>query len=142
MMNVLVKPFFQGPIIQGLKIHTLRQNYDFWKKRIDKCEKLELRYWSGKPYCSPQKHIRTLNRYNANFGVQKICKKTDGIYPGSPFSLYLVKNEEYLVQLLLGVVAKNDGLTEAEFVTWFEDYPDGDMACIQFTGFRYGEGDL
>lgn len=136
-MNVLVKPFFCGLIISGKKIHTLRQNYDFWMHRVNRCDKLEIRYWKDKPYRSKQEHLRTLDRYNANFGVQRIRKETDGIYPGSPFSLYLVKNEEYLQQLLLDEVARNDGLSESDFISWFSDYPDGDMACIQFTGFRY-----
>jgi hypothetical protein len=106
-------------------------------RRVNRCDKLEIRYWKDKPYHSPQEHLRTLDRYNANFGVQRIRKETDGIYPGSPFSLYLVKNEEYLQQLLLDEVARNDGLSESDFISWFSDYPDGDMACIQFSSFRY-----
>ena len=43
------------------KVHTIRANYDFWKKRFEKIVKgeayLSIRVWSGVPYKSKQVEI-------------------------------------------------------------------------------------
>jgi hypothetical protein len=31
---LMVNPVFEKPIIAGLKIHTIRNNFGFWEKRI------------------------------------------------------------------------------------------------------------
>lgn len=57
------------------KIHTIRANYDLWKKRIDEVNAgeavLSLRYWTGKPYNSKQQEFARLDK-NSGIGVQKL----------------------------------------------------------------------
>ena len=114
------------------KIHTIRKNYDFWKKFEGK--RLGLFYWSGTPYRSKQ----FLFAEKTLIKVERICKETDGITPGSPFSIYRHPNYEYFEQLLISKLAKNDGLSEKDFIKWFLTYPDGVMGILHFTDFEYG----
>jgi hypothetical protein len=39
----------------------------------------------------------------------------------------------------LPYVARNDGLTLDEFYEYFKDYPEGALAVLHFTDFRYGK---
>jgi hypothetical protein len=139
-MNLLVKRYFLGPIIRGEKIHTIRRNHTFWRRRLARAEELSIRCWKEKPRHSPQIEIKLITPYvkNGKFGVQKICKINDGKSPGSAFSFYLVEVHEPQTRLDLSLLAKNDELTLQKFIDWFKDYPEGDMALIHFTNFRYG----
>ena len=60
------KTHFKQQIESGLKIHTIRGNYDVWKKRIDEINKgnayLSVRKWTGKPYCSKQEELFTFDK--------------------------------------------------------------------------------
>lgn len=60
---------------KGEKLHTIRANYDFWKKRIDEVNEgkaiLSLRYWTGKPYCSKQEEFARLDK-DSGIGVQEL----------------------------------------------------------------------
>lgn len=138
-MNVLVNRRFESAVVSGEKIHTLRKNYLFWKRRISSAGELSIRYWENKPRRSKQVQIKKIGPYmkNSKFGVQEVCKINDGKSPGSPFSFYLVEDQEPKTRLDLSELAKNDGLTLPEFIDWFRDYPEGQMACIHFTSFRY-----
>lgn len=103
------------------KIHTIRANYELWKKRFEKIEKgeavLELYYWTGKPYNSTCKTFATL-------------KKEDGI--GLQY-LYFVKNNPRFP-----FIAKNDGLSNDDFESWFSKTDTRlPLAIIHFTSFRY-----
>jgi hypothetical protein len=135
MKRISVNPRFVNNTGDGLvpgKIHTIRQNYDFWK--TFEGQDVALFTWEGKAYRSNQivfctKHITK---------VQRIKKETDGITPGSPFTFYRAPNESYHEQLLISELALNDGfLSESEFIDWFLEYPDVYMALIQFTDFKY-----
>jgi hypothetical protein len=138
-MNILVNRRFELTIISGKKIHTLRKNYLFWKRRIANAGELSIRYWEDKPRHSKQITIRNIRLYmkNSNFGVQEVCKINDGKSPGSLFSFYLVEDQEPKIRLDISVLAENDGLTLQQFIDWFKDYPEGAMALIHFTSFRY-----
>jgi hypothetical protein len=138
-MNILINGRFKFDVISGKKIHTLRKNYLFWKRRIGNAGELSIRLWADKPRHSKQIPIKEINYYmrNSQFGVQQVCKINDGKYPDSPFSFYLVKDNEPKRRIDLSILARNDGLTLQEFIDWFKDYPDGEMALIHFTNFRY-----
>ena len=115
------------------KIHTIRQNFDFWKRFEGR--EVALFTWEGKPYQKGSSHdVFCVKRI---ITVERILKETDGITPGSPFSVYRAPNSEYSVQLLINELALNDGMSEAEFIGWFRDYPDGYMAVLHFTDFQY-----
>jgi hypothetical protein len=108
------------------KIHTIRQNYDFWKRFEG--QDVALFTWEGKPYRSKQR-VFCVKRI---VSVQKIRK-----VGGSNF--YLINWEpDSSIYLHPPVLAKKDGFADYyEFLDWFYDYPDGDMAILHFTDFRY-----
>ncbi len=108
------------------KIHTIRLNYLLWKKRIDEINAgkayLSLRYWTGKPYKSKHKEFRKLYEV----GIEKIESTILGWFIN-----------DHPAKLLTEDLAKNDGLSFAEFAAWFNPIPDEPLAIIHFTDFRY-----
>jgi hypothetical protein len=42
-----------------------------------------------------------------------------------------------LVYINMDKLAKNDGFSLMDFMSWFRDYPDGEMAVLHFTDYRY-----
>jgi hypothetical protein len=122
------------------KIHTIRQNYAFWKKFEGK--DIEIFTWNGKPYQkgSTQKAVCVKRIVS----VQKIClwhnrlRVFRGYKPMSEFYIEKIWNNEALY-LDNEILAKNDGFENAdEFSDWFYDYPDGEMGVVHFTELRYG----
>jgi hypothetical protein len=116
------------------KIHSIRQNFDYWKKFEGR--EVELFTWEGKPYQKGSKQkvfcVKPL------ILVQHIVKESDGIQPDCDFEFFLQKNAAYLEQLLNEELFKNDGFSGIdEFADWFRNYPDGEMAILHFTDFRY-----
>lgn len=114
----------------GVKKHTIRENYELWKKRIDEVNAgiavISLRYWSGKPYCSPQIEHKQFGK--GEIGIQKLTvgfvrgHSIDDVYKDTPST----------------VIASNDGLSFLNFQDWFRKVKDQDeMAIIHFTNFRY-----
>jgi hypothetical protein len=117
-------------IEQG-KIHTIRTNYLFWKKRIKEIQEgkaiLSIRYWSDKPYNSKQVEICQLDK-DSGIGIQKII--IDPIYQ------FRIDNSD--LYFGLDDIAKNDGLSIEDFKEWFKNYEIIEpMAIIHFTNFRY-----
>ena len=114
---------------KGEKLHTIRANYDFWKKRIDEVNEgkaiLSLRYWTGKPYCSKQEEFARLDK-DSGIGVQKLEDPTNFVF--APIDGKTINWDE---------VAKNDGLSFNDFCEWFKVRKNSPMAIIHFTNFRY-----
>lgn len=113
------------------KIHTIRSNYDAWKKKIDEVNagtaKLVLKQWSGAPYRSNQVELIS------------IAKKEDA--PDAGISCQLVEciAGSWFVdhkRVAMKRLAENDGLHPSDFQAWFppnfENY-----ALIHFTKFKY-----
>lgn len=121
--------FFVNKIKNELKKHTIRKNYQLWKKRVDEVNKgravISIRTWSGKPYNSPQVEKFQLTKEN-NVGVQKIQFTKSNIYI-----------DERRSAVSLEELANNDGLSLEDFQDWFKKYPKEPMAIIHFIGFRY-----
>jgi len=117
------------------KIHTIRANYELWKKRIEQVQKgeaiLSIRYWSGKPYNSKQVEICQLDK-DSGIGVQKLdFDHAQFIYPR-------VWDINYQLPVIVEEIAKNDGLSLEDFKEWFKKYDLSEsMAIIHFTKFRY-----
>lgn len=112
------------------KIHTIRSNYDLWRKRFENINKgkaiLSVRIWSGKPYRSKQIEIF---RYDIKrkIGIQKMNFDES-------FENIIVNGKAVNKELL----AKNDGLNPKHFDHWFKDAdPQNPMVIIHFTDFRY-----
>ena len=123
---------FKEKIERGDKIHTVRKNYPFWKKRFEKIDRgdayISLREWTGKPYKSKQKEIGRLYKSHC-IGIQSI--------EGHILSNVYIDKWMFDLQDL----AKNDGLTVLEFNEWFNgiDYGEDIPCIIHFTDFRYND---
>ncbi len=121
--NALKKHLTQEKV--GIKRHTMRGNYELWKKRIDEIQAgkayLSVRIWTGKPYNSKQKEILQLTEV----GIQKL---------ESWHFFYAIDNIES--KITTEDLSVNDGLSCDDFQDWFKKakYP---MAIIHFTDFRY-----
>jgi hypothetical protein len=108
------------------KIHTIRQNYDYWKKFEGK--ELALFTWEGKPYYSKQKVFCVKKLYH----VQKLY------FTNQWGLLWHISVENMREQIASETFVKNDGFNNFdEVLEWFHDYPTGEMGILHFTDFRY-----
>lgn len=57
------------------KLHTIRANYELWRKRFEQIERgeacLSIRQWMGKPYASKQQEIARLTKEDG-IGLQRL----------------------------------------------------------------------
>jgi len=128
---------FSDKLAAGIKIHTIRRNYDLWAVNAEKMNRggfsLSVRQWIDKPYCSKQREIYTSD---TPIGVERIRieyrRKTDEIIAHV--------NGEFVCAARL---ASNDGLSLDDFKDWFvgerrhnENYTFNGVV-IHFTSFRY-----
>lgn len=121
-------------VVGYLKLHTIRANYEFWRKRFEKIytgeAALSIREWVGKPYGkgSTQREIVRLTK-DDGIGLQKmVVAGTATIHP------------KYVdgCSVSCRTLANNDGLSEADWIDWFERYDLTEpLAVIHFTNFRY-----
>lgn len=124
---------FREAIHNSGKIHTIRGNYELWKKRFEKIENgdayLSVRAWSGKPYKSEQIELFRFDKSHG-IGIEKIQfrEKMHHWYINGVYK-----------KLKLLRIASNDGLSVSDFLAWFNGYPTKEMAVIHFTKFRYGK---
>lgn len=119
---------FINAIASGNKKHTIRANYDLWKKRAEKINKgeaiLSVRYWTGKPYNSKQREVYVFERV----GLEKLERDSVlGWFIDDFDSDYGIKD-----------FAENDGLSTDDFKLWFkgQDFTKP-KAIIHFGAFRY-----
>jgi hypothetical protein len=113
------------------KIHTIRANYDLWRKRIEQVylgeAELSLRYWSGKPYNSKQVEFLRL-RKDDGIGIQKLEFAGNEITNTITTTAWINPDK----------LCVNDGLSFKDFCDWFKGYDlSKSMAIIHFTKFRY-----
>ena len=112
------------------KKHTIRANYDFWKKRIDEVNAgmamLSVRQWEDKPYRSHQVEFKRCGLGMGSVDIQKLNWEMLGWFI-----------DECDSDVTTETIAKNDGLTTSQFFEWFKGYPKEAMAIIHFTNFRY-----
>lgn len=131
------KTGFPELILSKVKLHTIRQNYALWNKRIQEVQKgnaiLSIRVWEGKPYNSKQREILQLDS-STGIGIQRIefYEDKDNI-PSWKYPLIDNYSEP-----AIETVAENDGLFYNDFREWFKkaDFSEP-MAIIHFTKFRY-----
>lgn len=119
------------------KIHTIRANYELWKKRFEKIDKgeaiLSIRIWEGKPYTSKQLEIFKYDK-TKGIGLEKLTFFTDK--DDMPRLSYPLVN--HYAEPKIEYIAKNDGLTYTDFKDWFREYDLNEpLAIIHFTDFRY-----
>lgn len=110
-------------VVDGEKRHTIRVNYDLWKKRADKINKgeavLSLRQWTGSPYNFKKdgsKQVEFLRLTKVN--IQKIWIKGYSITMGGKEQKFLLSScgDCYID---LDKLAVNDGLGFEDFKNWF-----------------------
>lgn len=126
---------FNSKIKQGLKIHTIRMNYELWAKRIKEVQEgnacLSIRKWSGLPYRSKQ--IELFNFQNLDgVGIERLQIGILGIF----------LNDDYITPKpnhnIIENIAFNDGLDSDDFREWFRKVSiEDELAIIHFTDFRY-----
>jgi len=120
--------FVSGDDLVAGKIHTIRRNYDFWKKREGK--EVELFYWEDKPYKSKQ----------VVFCVKKIEFVQGILYSGTRFHADIGWKTVLYYGKEMDALARNDGFDNwHDFLHWFMErkYKKGRMGIIHFTGMRY-----
>lgn len=122
------------------KFHTIRANYDLWKKRIEEIQVgkaiLSIRYWSGKPYNSKQIEICQLNK-DSGIGIQKAEFRGAHIQKGI-FHVIVSRDNDYYMVVNENDLATNDGLSIEDFKAWFKGYDlSKPLVIIHFTKFRY-----
>lgn len=123
----------------GMKLHTIRSNYELWSKRFKQIDDgkaaLSIRYWTGKPYHSKQTEICKLTREDG-IGIQKMeflafqegYRKDAGIWIAG--NVFPIDEREQ--------IAINDGLTLQDWDDWFKSCDlSKPLAIIHFTKFRY-----
>lgn len=124
---------FKEKFLAGEKIHTIRNNYPLWEKRIKEVQEgraiLSIREWIGVPYRDKQIEIKSLSNIDG-VGIQKLdcsppfCFEIDG------------KSLIYLPDMV--ELARNDGLSYDDFDKWFDiDNATGQKGIIHFSSFRY-----
>lgn len=120
---------FMQSIKDYSKLHTIRSNYELWKKRFVEIDKgnayLSVRIWSGKPYRSKQHEIFRFD-HTRGIGIEKLEL--------NDFGWMAIGNNNVDVSVL----AENDGLSESDFKEWFKGFSIGEeKVIIHFTDYRY-----
>ena len=135
-ISILGKPFF-APGEPVTKVHTIRANYDLWKKRFDKIDKgeaeLSIRVWEGKPYKSKQIEIARLTKEDG-IGLQKF--EVSANYAGiNNWQHFKIDDRGYMS---INDIPNKDGLAREDWIDWFKNHDiSKPMAIIHFTKFRY-----
>lgn len=119
------------------KLHTIRANYDLWKKRFEQIAAgeacLSVRQWSGAPYRSKQVEIARLTNEDG-VGIQKLELEL----ADKSFGIYHPRIDEGKGCASLAQLANNDGLSLDDWKDWFRHYDHTKpLAIIHFTIFRY-----
>lgn len=118
----------------ALKLHTIRENYPEWVKRIEQIRSgecyLSIREWKGKPRQSGQTELFRITKDNP-IGLQRLDFVPDR--SGKSFSV-MVDHKVIPIDKL----ANNDGLSLQDWLSWMKGTDlNQPMAIIHFTRFRY-----
>lgn len=139
---------FADLVRNGGKIHTCRDNPEYWIKKIERLKAdggtLSIREWEGKPYRSRQ--ITVVDIPAEKVGVSEITVTRYYIHvlptTDRPLKAYRATINDKLVQTR--ELARNDGFSRTQdFVDFidplFDKYQSETirLAIIHFTDFRY-----
>lgn len=117
----------------GVKLHTIRSNYELWAKRAEQINAgkmvLSIRVWSGKPYRSQQVEVARLTK----LGVQRVCITRMGAEHEPA-----VEVDGRLIDRGAAMLSKNDGLDYWDWFNWFlKSTTQFEGVILQFTDMRY-----
>lgn len=107
---------FATKIVNGEKLHTIRNNYDLWAVNADKMKTgryvLSVRQWSGRPRMSKQREV-----FNTDepIGVEHITM----LYSVDTDSISVSVENRTLSDKEVESLAQNDGTTVDDFKDWF-----------------------
>lgn len=138
------------------KIHTCRNNYDYWYPRIQDVINgkavLVLYQWTGVPYKSKTSNVFVFGNEGAyNFmnglAIDERYKDSFFVYSSGvgiqlldcdkPFA-WEIDEKPLNYQPEMIQLANNDGLSYEDFDKWFDvEKATGQKAIIHFTNFRY-----
>jgi hypothetical protein len=126
-------------ILAKVKKHTIRKNYDYWKKAVEEVQAgeavISVRVWTADPYRSKQQQIEELQfRQGSQIGVEKL------IISGANYIVEQPSGGQ--VTIPFKTLAVNDGLKPLDFMEWFDKPQKEPYAIIHFTPFRYAQGQL
>ena len=129
----------------GMKLHTIRSNYELWSKRFKQIYEgkaaLSIRYWTGKPYHSKQTEICKLTKEDG-IGLQRLQfiplnNDLGNFITSIDFRCHRMPEALNLAHEL----ASNDGLTFLDWKEWIfgsiKYNISKPLAIIHFTKFRY-----
>lgn len=125
------------------KVHTIRVNADLWEARAEKINSgkavLSIRQWQGKPYGKGTKKIEVCRL--THIGTQRITLRREQGGNYMQFLPYEAVISDFVGEkhVDLDTVAYNDGLSVADFKSWFSCRKPVDFSgvVIHFTDFRY-----
>lgn len=135
---------FASKLVNGIKLHTIRSNYDLWKVNADKMQTgkyvLSVRQWSGVPRRSKQREI-----YNTDecIGVERITMQ----YSVEDDELTVTVENRLLSHEEVEQLAQNDGTTVDDFKDWFfakqrhKEDATFNGVIVHFTPLRYFRAD-
>lgn len=117
----------------GVKLHTIRSNYELWVKRAEQINagkmELSIRVWSGKPYRSQQVEVARLTK----LGVQRVCITRMGA-DHEP----AVQIDGHFIEQGAAILSKNDGLSYWDWHDWFlKGVGQFEGVILHFTDMRY-----
>ena len=124
---------FGASVVQQVKIHTIRNGFKDWTRKISEVlsgeARLSIRIWEDKPYRSRQIELLSLDK-NSGVGIQKLRSFDDK-------TAYFIGSKGNVLPVSLQELANNDGLSLNEWKGWFKDNAKFPLAIIHFTDFRY-----
>jgi len=124
----------KGDLISG-KIHTIRQNYNYWKQFEGK--EVALFTWKGLPYQKGSKHkVFCVKRIVSVQEVKCTIIKSYKKFKGQAEFDFSCKGWS----ISLDKLSENDGFERVAYLKeWFfyGNYKSGKMAIIHFTDFKY-----
>lgn len=126
-------PDGESIVVGGKKLHTIRENYEYWKEKAGKINvgemELSIRVWSGKPYKSPQAEVARLS--HVDIQLVEMGYSTEDPQP-------IVYIDNILKPNIAEEMAKNDGLKLEDWVEWFFKRTNTFRGVIlHFTDFKY-----
>lgn len=139
---------FADSVKAGKKIHTCRDNYDYWSKKIGKLTAeggtLCLRQWTAKPYRSPQETIAEIPADQVGVCKLEVKRYEHRVEPyRHTVTCYQATVDGQPADI--DEIAKNDGFTQTRDFTafiapLFDKYKSDTitLAIIHFNKYRYG----
>lgn len=142
---------FAELVREGVKVHTCRDNFEYWQKKIDKLKKeggtLSVRQWTEKPYRSPQETIIEIPTDEVAVSKLTFTRNKHRVLPYTHELTYITAYVDDR-QTNIETLANNDGFTRTrDFVAFisplFDKYHSDTitLAIINFKQYIYNNNE-